>query len=391
MNRTEVRTTLALASVFSLRMFGLFLVLPVFVLYAEDLRGATPLLMGIALGAYGLTQGLLQIPFGWASDRYGRKPLLVAGLTLFAAGSVIAATAPDMLWTIVGRAVQGAGAVAAVITALLADLTRDEVRTRAMAAIGIAIGASFALALVAGPALDELIGVRGIFWLTAALALAGIAVVLWAVPAEPPREPTPPTGGFRAVLTEPELLRLDGGIFVLHFVLTAAFVALPPVLAGYDVPHGRVYLGVLLASVVLMAPAVWLGDRDRWRRPLTVAALTLLTAALAGLALGHSAFWALTTALVAFFTAFNFLEAHLPATVSRTVTAENRGAALGVYSSCQFLGAFAGGTTGGAAYGLGGAGAVFWLAAGAVVVWLCWVLLGTRGPAPGRAAGRGGA
>lgn len=391
MNRTEVRTTLALASVFSLRMFGLFLVLPVFVLYADSLAGVTPLLAGIALGAYGLTQGLLQIPFGWASDRYGRKPLLVFGLVLFACGSVIAALAPDIWWTIVGRAVQGAGAVAAVITALLADLTREETRTRAMAVIGVSIGVSFALALVAGPALDAAIGVRGIFWLTAALALGGVAIVLWAVPAESPRAPSPPAGGFRAVLKERELLRLDGGIFVLHFVLTAAFVVLPPVLSGFDVPHGRVYLGVLVTSVAFMAPAAWLADREPWRRPLTVAALVLLAAAFVGLALGHHAFWPLVAALVAFFTAFNFLEAHLPAAVSRAAPADGRGAALGVYSSCQFLGAFAGGAAGGAMAGAAGATGVFWLAAGAVAVWLAWTAIGTRGSVPGRAAGRGDA
>ena len=184
MTRAEVRTTCALAGVFALRMFGLFLVLPVFVLYADTLAGATPVLVGLALGIYGLTQGVLQIPFGWASDRFGRKPVLAVGLSLFAGGSVVAALAPDIGWTLAGRALQGAGAVAAVITALLADLTRDEVRTRAMAVIGIAIGLSFALSLVLGPVLGAWIGVRGIFWLTAGLALSGIGVVIWAVPSE---------------------------------------------------------------------------------------------------------------------------------------------------------------------------------------------------------------
>lgn len=392
MNRTEVRTTLALASVFSLRMFGLFLVLPVFVLYADTLAGATPLLAGIALGAYGLTQGLLQIPFGWASDRFGRKPLMVFGLALFALGSVIAAIAPDIVWTIVGRAVQGAGAIAAVITALLADLTRDEVRTRAMAAIGIAIGASFALALVAGPVLDAWIGVRGIFWLTAALAIAGIVIVTWGVPAEPDKAvgAAPLRRELWKALTDPSLRPLHAGIFVLHFALTAAFVALPPALAAFEIPHGRVYLPVLVASVLLMAPAVWLADRDRWREPLFLAALVVLALAFVALATGHGAFWPLVGALVAFFTAFNFLEAHLPAAVSRAAPAAGRGAALGVYSSGQFLGAFAGGAAGGAAYGFGGSAAVFWVVAAAVTAWFV-MAAGTRRPAPGRAAGGAGA
>lgn len=392
MNRVELRTTLSLASVFASRMLGMFLVLPVFVLYADTLPHATPVLVGFALGVYGLTQGLLQLPFGWASDRWGRKPVIASGLLLFAAGSIVAALAPDIGWTIVGRALQGAGAIAAVVTALLADLTRDAVRTRAMAVIGVSIGGSFALSLAFGPVLDAWVGVRGIFWLTAGLALAGIAIVVWAVPPEPRaaqrhrvRRDLP------TVLRDRTLWPLYGGIFVLHFVLTAVFVALPPVLETFAVPHGRVYLPVLLASAVLMLPAVLAADRPGWRQPLLAGGVALLATALAALAAFHAGFWALAAALVAFFTAFNFLESNLPAAVSRAAPESQRGAALGIYSSCQFLGAFAGGLVGGAAYGWAGAGSVFWVAAAATGVWLLWTVMGTGGPAPNRAAGPGGA
>ncbi|MEX0901072.1 MAG: MFS transporter [Gammaproteobacteria bacterium] len=392
MNPTERRTTAALAGVFALRMLGMFLVLPVFVLYADDLAGATPVLVGLALGIYGLTQGVLQIPFGLASDRWGRKPLLVSGLVIFAAGSAVAALAPDIGWTIAGRALQGAGAIAAVLTALLADQTRDEFRTRAMAVIGISIGASFAVSLLLGPVLGAVIGVRGIFWLTAGFAVAGIAVVLWLVPAEGHAAQrrrsdadAVPTD-LSAVVSDRSLWPLFGGIFVLHFLLTALFVALPPAIEAFGIAHGRVYLPVLLGSVVLMLPAVLVADREPWRRWLLPVAVALVATALAGLAAAHSIFPALVVLLLMFFAGFNFLEAHLPAAVSRAATTERRGAALGVYSSCQFLGAFAGGLVGGAAYGAAGSMGGFAIGAAMAAVWLLGCLAGTQRRVPSRAA-----
>lgn len=380
MNTPERRATFALAGVFALRMLGMFLVLPVFVLYAVELPAASPLLAGLALGMYGLTQGMLQIPFGWLSDRYGRKPVLSAGLLLFAAGSVVAATAPDIWWTLAGRALQGAGAISAVVTALLADLTRDGIRTRAMAVVGVSIGASFALSLVAGPVLGAWIGVRGIFWLTAALAAAALWVVWRVVPAEPATgRGAPVPGALRAALLAPGLRRLNFGIFALHFILTACFVALPqalaalPALAG--VPHAYVYLPVVAGSGLLMLPLVLAGDRPALQRPLTLATLALLVSALVAMAVGHGSLWPLTGALLAFFTAFNFLEASLPAAVARTAGATGRGSALGVYSSCQFLGAFAGGAAGGALYGTGGPALVF---AASALVGAGWLAVSAR-------------
>lgn len=374
MNIAELRATLALAGVFGLRMLGMFLILPVFVLYAAELPGATPALMGLALGVYGLTQGLLQIPLGWLSDRLGRKPVIAGGLVLFATGSAIAAVAPDIGWTIIGRAVQGMGAVAAALTALLADVTRDGVRTRAMAVVGVTIGLSFGVSMVAGPLLADWMGVRGIFWLTAGLALAAIAVVWRLVPAEAaaPQSSGRPTG-FAALLRDSQLLRLFLGIFALHFTLTAVFVALPqllqaaPELAGRS--HAWVYLPVLLVSAALMAPMVIRADQEAWRRPLLLGNAVLLLAAVAAMGFGYAAFWLLVATLLAFFTAFNFLEAYHPAAVSQAAPAAARGAALGVYASCQFLGAFAGGTVGGLMWGLGGPGAVFGACAALLAVW----------------------
>lgn len=379
MNIAELRATLALAGVFGLRMLGMFLILPVFVLYATDLPGATPALMGLALGIYGLTQGLLQIPLGWLSDRLGRKPVIAAGLVLFGVGSAIAATAPDIGWTIVGRAVQGMGAVAAALTALLADVTRDGVRTRAMAVVGVTIGVSFGVSMVAGPLLADWVGVRGIFWITAGLALAAIAVVLVAVPAESnsrftealPREAK--RDSFVALFRNATLVRLFLGIFALHFTLTAVFVAVPqlfeaaPQLAGRS--HAWVYLPVLLVSVAFMAPMVMRADDVAWRRPLLVANLGLLLVAMLALAVGHGNFWLLVVALLGFFIAFNFLEAYHPAAVSQAAPSASRGAALGVYASSQFLGAFAGGTAGGLMWGLGGATAVFAVCAVLLAFW----------------------
>jgi MFS family permease len=375
MNALERRATLALAGVYATRMFGMFLVLPVFVLYAQDLPGATPALMGLALGIYGLTQAALQLPFGWLSDRFGRKPVIIVGLLVFAAGSVVAAVADDVWVLLAGRALQGAGAIAAVLSALLADLTRDDVRTRAMAVVGVTIGASFVLSLVFGPLLEVAIGVPGIFWLTAGLAVVGIAVVWWVVPEPDNPVPDRGSGAFAPRISglTATLLRLDFGIFALHFILTACFVALPPALAALPelagASHSTVYLPVLLGSGLLMLPLVLGADRPGVRLVLVRGMVVLLGLSLLGLVWAHTALWPLLGALLAFFTAFNVLEAHLPAEVSRAAPAHSRGSALGVYATCQFLGTFAGGAAGGVVWGLGGGAAVFGLCAVLAVAW----------------------
>ncbi len=376
MTAAERRAVGTLAAIFSLRLFGLFAILPVFVLYAAGLPGATETLVGLSLGAYGLTQALLQIPYGALSDRFGRKPLILVGLLVFAAGSVLAAVADSIWGMLAGRALQGAGAIAAVVIALAADLTREAQRTKAMALMGMTIGATFLLSLVLGPVLKGWIGVPGIFWLTAGLALLGIgALARVPTPVQARRRPAGPAPArLLAVLRDPALWRLDAGIFILHTGLTAMFVVVPVVLAeeiGLDPDrHWRVYLPVILASVVGMLPLVWLSSRRHLIRPIFTGALALVLLAQALLALGHREFPWLVAGLWVYFVGFNVLEALLPSLVSRLAPAEAKGAAVGVYNSFEFLGVFAGGALGGWLHGALGMGAVFTAAGVLVAVWL---------------------
>lgn len=380
MSPTERRAALSLASIMATRMLGLFMILPVFALYAEGLPDASPTLIGLAIGAYGLTQALLQIPFGMASDRFGRKRVITIGLLLFAAGSVVAGMSDTLTGIIMGRALQGCGAVAAAVMALTADLTREEQRTKAMAMIGMSIGSAFALALVAGPLLNEVIGVKGIFWFTAALAIAGIAV-LWLLVPEPEHctmhrdaELLPQQAG--GLLLDGQLLRLDAGILILHTILTATFVVLPFVLRDeLGIPvghHSWVYLPVLFLSAVAMIPFIIVAERKRRMKLIFVGAVSVLGLSLLALSQWYTNMVALVVILWLFFTAFNFLEASLPSLVSKTAPAEKKGTAMGIYSSSQFFGAFLGGGIGGWAYGQFGVSGVFVFCAGMVGVW--WIL-----------------
>jgi MFS family permease len=378
MEKQELRAAASLAAVFSVRLLGLFMIYPVFAAYARDLAGASPYLIGEALGIYGLTQGLLQIPFGFLSDRIGRKIMIVLGLILFGAGSAVAAVSTSIGGVIVGRALQGAGAVGSVILALVADLTSEENRTKAMAMIGITIGASFMVALVAGPILANFIGVRGIFWLMVALALAGIAITEFAVPS--PRrvrvhrdaEAVPALIG--AVLRDPQLLRLDLGIFVLHAVLTASFLIVPGLLrATLDMPaHDQwiVYLPVLLLSVAIMLPAIIVAEKYRRMKAVFVGAVATLLASQVMLYLGAANLFVLLAGLVVFFSAFNVMEASLPSLITKTAPPDAKGTAMGLYSSLQFLGIAAGGIAGGYAHQHGGDAGVFLMTAALAFLWL---------------------
>lgn len=375
----ERRAAGALAGVYALRMLGLFLVLPVLALGARDLPGATPVLVGAAVGVYGLTQAALQIPFGFASDRLGRKRVIAAGLLLFAAGSALAALADSIALLIAGRALQGAGAVAAALMALAADLTRDVVRTRTMAVIGVSIGASFSAALVLGPVLHAWLDLSGLFWVATALAASALLLLYTVVPtpraSTAHRDTEPVLAQLGTVLANPALLRLDLGIFVLHLVMTGTFVAVPLALAdtGLASPrHWEVYLPVFLGSVALMAPLVMLGERRDRIRAVFLLAVALVAGAHAGLALGPAGPLVIGAALLVFFTGFNVLEATLPALVSRTAPVAQKGTAMGVYSTCQFLGAFAGGLGAGWLDGMGGPPLVF---AGLGAVGAAWLLL----------------
>jgi len=353
MTPAERRATVSLASIYALRLLGMFVILPVFALYAKELPGgASRTLIGVALGAYGLTQAVLQIPFGWASDRWGRKPVIYMGLAFFVAGSFLAAAAHDIGWVIVGRALQGAGAISAAVIALTADLTREVVRTRAMAAIGITIAATFAASLIVGPVLKALIGVPGIFALTGLLALGAMAVVRFAVPVPAhgsgERELVP--GQLAQVARDPQLLRLNYGTFALHAVLMALFTEVPFALRDGGIAperHWIVYLPVIVVSILLMLPFLRRVDRPDRGKPLMNAAVTVLLASVLGVAAALHSLVALCIALTVFFAALNLLEAMLPSLVSKYSGAQTRGAAIGVNSSAQFLGAFAGAAAGG--------------------------------------------
>jgi MFS family permease len=389
MSPLELQATLGLAGIFALRMLGLFIVLPVFAVYAEHLPGGNNhTLIGLALGAYGLTQAILQIPFGWVSDRYGRKPVIYWGLILFAAGSFIAALASDIYLVILGRVVQGAGAISAVVMALTADLTREEHRTKAMAAIGMTIGATFAASLVLAPPLNRLLGVPGIFALTGVLALAAMAIVYWVVP--DPREShfhseaEANPAQFGEVLRHPELLRLNAGVFVLHGVLMAMWVVVPFALKESGLPldhHWQVYLPVLVVSVLLMLPAIIWGERGGHLKAVflgAVAVVLVSQAMLAGLA---SSFSGLVISLLVFFTGFNLLEATLPSIISRVAPVGARGTAIGVYSTVQFLGTFVGAAAGGFVSEYYGGPAVFLTCAALSGLWLALAAPMTAPPA----------
>jgi MFS family permease len=387
MTALERRAVATLASVFSLRMFGLFLILPVFSLYAEKLDGHTPFLVGMALGAYGLTQAILQIPYGLASDRFGRKPMIILGLLVFAAGSVVAAMSTSIMGVILGRALQGAGAIAAVVIALTADLTREEQRTKAMALIGVTIGMTFLLSLMFAPVLDLWIGVSGIFWLTAVLALLGIAVVATVVPspvsARHHRDVQPIPAQFGRVLRDGNLLRLDLGIFLLHFVLTALFVAIPLALVEWGglarEAHWKVYVPVIILSVVGMVPLVAMSARKHLIRWIYAAGIGMLALSQFVLYLGHQRLVWLIVGLWVFFVGFNVLEALLPSLVSRVAPAESKGTAIGVYNSFEFFGAFLGGALGGFVHGAYSLQGVFAMCSAVVVAWLVVAL---TAPAP---------
>jgi MFS family permease len=371
MTGVQRRAVAALAAVVGVRMLGMFLILPVFALYARGLPDASPELIGLALGAYGLTQALLQIPFGWLSDRHGRKPVIYAGLALFAAGSLLAALADGIWGILAGRALQGAGAVAAVVMALASDLTPEQQRAKAMAAIGMGMGGAFMLALVLGPVLDPVLGVPGLFGLTAVLAVLSMLLVA-AVPNPPPQPPQPPLAVREAWLT-PALLRLNVGVFLLHATLVALFLAFPLQLraAGLETAHHwRMYLPVLLGSVALMLPLLILGERRRAQRGALLLAGGLWLLALLVLAYAGGSLPLLALGLLAYFTAFNLMEASLPSLLSRMAPARHKGLAMGVFTTTQFAGAFLGGAAGGWVLRAHGEAGVFFLAAGLALLWL---------------------
>jgi len=394
MTPLERRASTALAALFACRMLGLFLLLPVFAIAAQGLHGGDdPARIGLALGMYGLTQACLQIPLGLASDRWGRRPVVLAGLALFVAGSILCALADDLAWVTVGRGVQGAGAISAALTAWLADATRPEVRTRAMAMMGGAIGLSFAASLVLAPLLVGWGGLTGLFWSMACLGAAAAAVAIWTVPTAPrlPVMPMRPRDLWtlpRAVLTNAALLRLNAGVFILHLIQMALFVVMPGLLArlgGLQTAQlWRVYLPVVLLSFILMVPVVLTMEKRRaqtqvlYRAVLGLAFVCLLLWAMVAV----ESFWGLAAVLTGFFLAFNLLEALQPSLASQAAPAELKGLALGCYNTAQSLGLFIGGALGGWLAAHAGTSVVFIGAAVLALLW--WGLLQSPSQTPSR-------
>ena len=389
MSPFELKAAASLASIYGLRMLGMFLLLPVFVIYAERELGASHFQAGLALGIYGGTQALLQLPFGMASDRYGRKRMIYLGLLMLVMGSFIAASAHDITLVIFGRALQGAGAISAVVMALLADLTREEHRTKAMAMIGTTIGVTFALSLVISSPLNHWIGVPGMFALTGVLGLIAIAWVRFVIPN--PRvsrfhsdaEAAP--AKLKDVLANTELLRLNFGIFALHAAQMALFLVIPfALLKTADIDQNRhwmIYLPILAGSFVLMLPAIIYGEKKSQLKPVFLTAIALMFIAQLLLAQWIGQFWGIVLALSCYFVAFNVLEASLPSLISKIAPASAKGTAMGVYNTCQSLGMFLGGVLGGYLAQHYGAAAVFIFCSGLIGLWLIFAFGMQRPPA----------
>ncbi|MGO2074304.1 MAG: MFS transporter [Pseudoalteromonas sp.] len=386
LNSREKRAAVTLASVFAFRMLGLFMLMPVLAIYGQELDGFSPLWIGIAIGAYGLTQAVLQIPMGWLSDKIGRKKVIVGGLIVFALGSVIAAMAESMQVLTLGRALQGMGAIASALLAFASDLSRDEQRPKVMAVIGMSIGMSFAAAMLLGPMVAASWGVSGVFWLTSILAVVGIFIVLLLVPKAINKAPKGDTlatmADIKKLIKHPQLARLDIGILLLHLSLTTIFVALPGQLISDGLiadHHWHLYIPVLVLAFVLMVPIMIIAIRKEKEKQAFLGSIALLMVSLLAMAIWVDSIIGLGICMLLYFVAFNFLEATMPALVSRLAPASQKGSAMGVYSSSQFFGAFLGGILGGYVAQVMSAQAVF---AAAALVGLIWLILAWKMQVP---------
>ena len=388
MTQMETRATAALASIYGLRMLGMFLILPIFAIYAEKLQGGdNHALIGLALGAYGFMQVILQLPFGMASDRFGRKKLIYLGLIMFAVGSVCAAMATDIYMVIVGRAIQGAGAISAVVTALVADSTREEHRTQAMAMIGATIGITFAVSLVAGPLLNQWIGVPGIFWLTAVLSLLAMAVVKFAVP-EPLHvhfhsDAQTAPARIREVLRDRQLLRLNFGTFCLHGAQMAMFMVVPFAIKHStgmnENTHWQIYLPVLVISFVLMVPAIIYAEKKAKLKPVFMSAVALMLVTQIAFMFSLNTLWGIVATLLSYFVAFNILEASLPSLISKMAPVAAKGTAMGIHNTAQSFGMFLGAALGGWLSHTYGSQMVFVFCAVLMLIWFA-LTLGMQAP-----------
>lgn len=388
MSPSERRATVSLAAIFALRMLGLFMIMPVFSVYAKTVPGGdNALLVGLAIGIYGLSQSALYIPYGWASDIFGRKPVIVFGLILFALGSLIAACAHDITWIIVGRAVQGAGAISSAVTAFIADLTSEANRTKAMAMVGGSIGISFAVAIIAAPIVFKWIGMSGLFAAVGVLAVVAIGVVIWIVP-HPPAAPVHVKAPFSEVLHNGELLRLNFGVYALHATQTALFVVLPQILVAQGLPLSaswRMYLPVMGVAFCLMVPAIIIAEkRGKMKSVLLAAIVAVLIGQLCLAVFPHTLTW-LAVSLLVYFTGFNVLEATQPSLVSKLSPGARKGAAMGVYNTTQALGLFSGGALGGLVLKYTSQEGVFLACSALVLLWLIIAATMKQPPRPAHA------
>ncbi|WP_273839179.1 MFS transporter [Providencia rettgeri] len=379
MTSAELRSTWGLGSVFSLRMLGMFMVLPILTSYGMHLQGANEFLVGVAIGIYGLSQALFQIPFGLMSDKIGRKPLIVIGLIIFIIGSIVAALSDSIWGIIIGRALQGAGAISAAVMALLSDLTREQNRTKAMAFLGISFGLTFAIALVLGPIITHLIGLNGLFWGIALLAVGAIALTIFVVPNTNThilnRESAFVKGNLKTVLAQPQLLKLNIGILCLHTLLMSSFVALPLIMtkAGFLAQdHWKAYLVTMLISFVTVLPFIIYAEKYRKMKQVFLFCIVLLAVAEITLWFSGSQLWVIILGLQLFFIGFNIMEAILPSLISKEAPAGYKGTAMGVYSTSQFLGVALGGIVGGWLYNFEGADTVF---IGGLILTILWFVV----------------
>ena len=376
MTQGERKATTALASIFALRMLGLFMIMPVFAIYGRELTDSTPALIGLAIGIYGLAQAILQIPIGLLADRMDRKRLIIQGLILFAVGGAVAAMSTSIWGVIAGRAIQGAGAISAVVMALLADLTREEQRTKAMSTIGMSIGLSFAVAFILGPFVAAHFGLSGLFWATSLLGVGGL--FLLAIVPKPTITLKQTSDSYwlqlRQSFVHPELLRLNVGIFVLHLVMTASFVVLPHLLIDYahlaPSQHGWVYLPIVLGGFIAAVPAIIIAEKKRQIKQVFLFGIALLAISLVVLAQGYQHYVNLIVGISLFFVAFNLLEALLPSLLSKIAPAGSKATAMGIYSSGQFFGAFCGGVLGGVLYSHYSVGVIYLVLVGFALLWL---------------------
>ncbi len=385
MSAPEFRATVSLAAIFALRMLGLFMIMPVFSIYAKTIPGGdNVLLVGIALGAYGATQSLLYIFYGWVSDRVGRKPVIATGLAIFAIGSFVAAFGHDIAWVIVGRVIQGMGAISSAVIAFIADLTSEEHRTKAMAMVGGSIGVSFAVAIVGAPIVFHWVGMSGLFSLVGVFSILAIGVVLWVVPDAP--KPVHVRAPFAEVLRNVELLRLNFGVLVLHATQTALFLVVPRILEAGGLPvasHWKVYLPVMGLAFVMMVPAIIVAEKRGKMKAVLLSAIALILIGQLSLGAAPHTILAVTAILFVYFLGFNILEASQPSLVSKLAPGNRKGAAAGVYNTTQSIGLALGGMLGGWLLKSSGQSSVFFACSGLV---LCWLIIAANMKAPPRRA-----